>query len=630
MPPLQTDSQIRLFCLRLLALTAFGLALMLPARANVIVDVRGLPEEIEANVLVYLSLERYKTSDNLTADVIERLQNRIEREVRAALRPFGYYEPTIRSEVKATTAAGRIDWRVTISVDTGQPVRVRAFNVKVTGPGGEDPVFTRLTNNPPLASGERLSHSNYETLKGGLQRAAATYGYLDARMVRSEMLVDPPNRSADITIEFDTGARYRFGATNITQDVIDDALARRFMRYAQDEAFDATDLLRTQFALDDSQYFSSVEVVPGERDTVEHVVPIEIKAQANRRNRYSYGVGYGTDTEARGTIGWDNRRVNRRGHRTRMEIKAASDTQSLDSRYIVPIGDPATEKFSLELKWEKERRGDLDTRSLDFQSGITHVRGSWQRVLFGIVSRTRSPDVQVFDPVRGGNPVVEQTLLIPAISYAAVPRGYLGEALFSRTFYAELRGSFQTLGSDESFVQLRAQAERVFNLGESWHVVTRGELGVTSVGKLSELPASQRFFAGGDRSVRGFGFNDLAPLEPVINAATNQQLREPPLPGDPPDSGKLVFVKIGARNLLTGSVELVRDLPRNFAGAVFVDFGNAFNSFSDPLEYSVGIGVRFRLPIVSVGIDIAQALSTPPGNDRRPGPRVHINFSPKL
>jgi len=46
--------------------------------------------------------------------------------------------------------------------------------------------------------------------------------------------------------------------------------------------------------------------------------------------------------------------------------------------------------------------------------------------------------------------------------------------------------------------------------------------------------------------------------------------------------------------------------------------------------YSAGLGIRFRLPVVSVGIDVAQALTTPAGETERPGPRLHLNFSPKL
>src|SRR4029077_15443482 len=137
---------------------------------------------------------------------------------------------------------------------------------------------------------------NYEALKGGLLRAAATNGYLDARMLRNEMRVDPQARTAQIIIEFETGERYHFGATTIKQDSIDDALIRRYVRYREGDDFDATELLRTQFALDDSQYFSTVEVLPEERDREQHIVPISITAEPNRRHRYSYGVGYGTDT----------------------------------------------------------------------------------------------------------------------------------------------------------------------------------------------------------------------------------------------------------------------------------------------------------------------------------------------
>ena len=84
-------------------------------------------------------------------------------------------------------------------------------------------------------------------------------------------------------------------------------------------------------------------------------------------------------------------------------------------------------------------------------------------------------------------------------------------------------------------------------------------------------------------------------------------------------------IKVGGRHLLTGTVELVRDLPRNLGLAVFTDAGNAFDHFGDPLEYSAGIGIRLRLPVVTMGIDIAQPLSEPGTS-----PRFHINFSPKL
>jgi translocation and assembly module TamA len=84
-------------------------------------------------------------------------------------------------------------------------------------------------------------------------------------------------------------------------------------------------------------------------------------------------------------------------------------------------------------------------------------------------------------------------------------------------------------------------------------------------------------------------------------------------------------VKVGGKDLITGTVEVIRDLPRNFGIAAFVDYGNAFDSFGTPLEYSAGLGFRIRLPVVTLGIDVAQPLSRSGAS-----PRLHINFSPKL
>ena len=64
-----------------------------PARANIEIEVRGVDDQLRNNVLAYLSFDRYRKSESLSADTLERLHNRVEREVAAALKPFGYYEP---------------------------------------------------------------------------------------------------------------------------------------------------------------------------------------------------------------------------------------------------------------------------------------------------------------------------------------------------------------------------------------------------------------------------------------------------------------------------------------------------------------------------------------------------------
>jgi translocation and assembly module TamA len=579
------------------------------ARADIFIDVRGVSEEVERNVLAYLSFERYRTSDDLSPDVLERLHNRVEREVVAALKPFGYYEPQVKSSLDSL---GGGNWRVTIDIKPGRPIVMSNVDVSVFGPGAEDPLFQRILQDLPLRAGQRLNHAAYEKIKGDLQRTAATYGYLDAVMKRAELRVDPKAYTATATLHLESGPRYRFGTTEIEQNAIDESLVRRFMRYQQDEPFDLTELLRTQFALDDSQYFSSVEVLPGDPDRSEHIVPISIRAQPDNPSRYSFGVGYGTDTEVRGTASWENRRVNRFGHRFYVELEAAAIGQSLETRYTIPIGDPALEKLSFEITGEQEERGsDIESTSFNFEPSITRVRGRWQRVWF--VTATRTTD-------EFPNEKRTDTLLIPGVSVASVPQGYLGEALFSRDFFAELRGSHSAFGSDSDFIQLRVQAERAFDISPRWHLLLRGEVAGSLVAEFSELPTSVRFFAGGDRSVRGFGYQELSPVRTIEETNPETGLTE------------TRQIRTGGKHMITGTVELVRDLPRNLGIAAFFDFGNAFDEFGTPpdpndgdfLEYSAGLGVRWRLPVVTLGVDIAQPLS------ESASPRLHINFSPKL
>ena len=597
----------------LTALLALAALLGSAARADIDIQVTGVDEDIRRNVLVFLSLERYKTRDDLDETLIGRLAERAEREAGSALRPFGYYEPTVRTEL-SRIAPG--EWRARIAIEPGVPVLIDDVAVEVSGPGLEHPAFRAVLDALPLRRGARLNHATYDGLKGELRRLAATLGYAEARLTANEMLVDLASHTARIRLAMETGPRYSFGATTITQRSLDEDLLRRYLRFRESDPYDATELLRTQFALDDSQYFSTVEVIAGEPDRANLLIPVDVRAEPNRRNRYSVGIGYATDSKARSTLSWENRRLNDRGHRMRAELKAAQIEQSFETRYVVPIGDPALEKFSLEARWARDDRGDLETRTLRLQPSVTHVLGDWQRVLSASLS-----NVETLTAATPTQPASRDSslLVIPGISYASVPRGYLGEALFSRTFNAELRGSAAALGAPTEFLQLKVEAEKVFNLAPKWNTYVRGQLGTTWVSETTKLPGTERFFAGGDRSVRGFGYNDLSPLD---------------------DGG----AKIGGRHLFTGSAELIRDLPRNLALALFVDVGNAFDDFGDPLQYSAGIGVRFRLPVVSVGIDLAQPLTNPrcrsatpdprcrtePGFDSLDGPRLHLNFSPKL
>jgi translocation and assembly module TamA len=572
-----------------------------PARSAIRIEVEGVDGEVRGNVYAFLTMERFRYREDLEEDAVLRMYNRIDDEARSALKPFGYYSPQVRTTIEPEDQ-GR-NWRVNIQIDPGPPVLIDAVDVLVEGAGSDDAVFQPMLDQTVLRKGETLHHGLYEQVKGDLLRTAAANGYLDARLNDSQMLVDVEQRTARVRLVLETGRQYRFGNVDIEQSVIRPELMRRFLRFREGDPYSTTQLLRTQFALDDSLYFSTVEVLPQDRNRENLTVAVRIQATKSKRS-FSIGPGYGTDTGVRGTFGWTDSRLNALGHRFRFEVRASSISRTFDARYDIPIGDPALEHFSMQLVRREEEISVLDTTELSLTPSVTRVAGRWQRVMSLSVTQTTTDD---------GGRYTKNNLLVPSISYASVPEGFLGEALFSRGLYFDLIGSQSLLGSNSDFLRAHLQIERVYDLWPQWHLLLRGEAGASVVKNFNELPGIYRFFAGGDRSVRGFAYNELSPLELV-------RLR----PSVDFPQGRDELLPTGGRNLLFGSVEIARDLPRNLAIAAFFDAGNAFNRFGDPMEYSAGIGMRYRLPVVTLGLDVAKPLST------SGGPRLHLNISPKL
>lgn len=557
----------------------------LVAHASVEIKIEGVRDELANNVRPFLSLSRYADRDDLTSEVMARLERRIPAEVRKALEPLGYFEPTAQT----TVSQDGKKWTVVVTVAAGRAVRISEVNIAVHGEGETDNAIATALKRGTPRPGQRLDQGAYERFKGDLLRTALTNGYLDASLAQHELVIDPTERRATIDLELNTGPRYRFGHIEIEQDVVSDAIVHRLLRMKEGDPYTTSAILQSQYALDDSEYFKGAEIETGQRDTEMLEVPVTVRAKANRRHHYAASLGYGTDTNVRGSLTWNDRLVNSYGHRSRVEFTASGIGYEVGLRYIIPVMDMAFEKIELGAFSTKEELADTVSYRKEFSVGLTQVLGSWQRVLFLRFLH----EISEFP----AQPTTRDFLIIPGISFATLPSYVLGQEPRRYSVLTELTASSHTLGSDASYVRLRLDGERIFDLSKLWHLRLRGQLGVSWVADFSDLPLSQRFFAGGDNSVRGFSLNELSPTDAQGN-------------------------HIGGRDLVVGTVEFERDLPKNFRAAVFYDIGNAFNHFSDPLEYSAGVGLRWHISVASVGIDVAQALSEPGRT-----PHLHLHLS---
>jgi translocation and assembly module TamA len=579
-----------------------------PCIASIDIQISGVTEALENNVRAFLSMTRYAARDDLDEETVARLGRRIPTEVRKALEPLGYYS----AAATHTLTHDNKDWIVQIAIDPGRAVRISEATVEITGAGVDDPALQAVVQRGDLHPGARLDHGVYESVKAELLRTAINNGYLDAQLTRTDLIIDPTERRAMVHLALESGPRYRFGAIDVEQPVLKESMARKLLRMQSGDPYSLNAVLESQYLFDDSQYFSAVEFEPGEPNRETHEVPLTVRAKKNKRNRYGIGGGYGTDTGPRGKFTWDNRYLNSLGHRSQLELIASSIVKSATARYIVPVGDVALEKFETVATGKKEELGALLSRRVELEFGLTQAMSTWQRVLFVRLSEENNellnPDT---DPTTATTVTTntntlailgKQFLIIPGISIATLPPSLLERSQRRYSVYAELTGSPKSFGSDVSFLQLRTSAEKVFDIAPLWRGRLRGQVGITWTSDFDFMPASHRFFAGGDNSVRGFGLNELSPVD---------------------DKNR----RVGGRHLLVASAELERDIPNrwfgnNLGAAVFVDGGNAINNFNDPLEYSTGIGLRYRLAgVASIGVDVAQALS------ENRSPRLHLRLA---
>lgn len=565
------------------------------------VDVSGIDGEILKNVRSFLSITGLEPKKRLvplplpggkmplvTADEVRRLHQRAEQEIREALQPFGYYEPNISSSLKREDDR----WIARYEIVPGPAVVVGTVDIRIQGPGQDEAALKTALEAIAISSGQRLEHSGYETAKKSLLDTALASGYLDARYTQSELRVSVVNKRADISLVLETGKQYFYGDINIEQDILAPEFVARYVKLESGTPFDARKLLDLHIALSDSGYFRRVEVRIDREQAENYRIPVTVETEPAKPRRYGAGVGFSTDTGPRLSLAAEFRRINRRGHSIMTELRASQVKNEIGLQYRIPIKNVATDQLVFSGKGQSEEVGD-DGNSDSITLGIsqnTEWKSYHRRLYINFLQEN-------FDI---GEDDKRVTYLIPGASLSRLKSDSLFYPRRGFSWTVDLRGSPGQLLSDTSFLRGEAVARAVWPLGERSRLLLRGTAGGTSAGDFSVLPTGERFFAGGDQSVRGYDYQTLGPVD---------------------DTGEVV----GGRHLLAGSIEIDRLIHDNFGAAVFVDSGNAFNDSTPDLKTGVGAGFRWRSPIGMLRIDLAHPL-----DDSDDNLRLHISIGPDL
>lgn len=574
---------------------------MAATAGNLIIVIDGIDGEELANVMNSLDLVELTEEpswldkiglpsgiplkDGISASRLKRFHQRSPEEIRLALQPFGYYQPAISSSLTKEADL----WTARYQISLGEPVRIDEVAMTIVGAVNNQQTLLSSAQ-PELRRGQRLLHQDYETNKASLLQAARNLGYLNARFLSSTLLIDRVQRTADITLKLDAGVQYKFGPVEFPQEILSEELIDEFITFTEGEVFDTRKLVALQLDLSDSGYFSQAQVRAEKSQAKQDRIPVTISAVPSKKRQYTYGIGFGTDTGFRTRLGIEFRRINQRGHKVDTELLVSEVKQSVTAQYIVPFGKPGGDSLRYQSKYEQEEVGDGDAKRLSLGVSFNDRWRGWQRRFYLDYLNETFEFGSTRDTVN---------FLIPGISLDYRKADDLLLPRHGYSWFVDVHGGSEAIISDTNFIQGRVIGQRVWSPTERSRLLARAEYGATSVANFDALPTTERFFAGGDRSVRGYAYQDLAPED---------------------DEGNT----IGGRYLFTSSLEADYLFYNNLGGAVFADAGDASSDNHFKLSRSIGVGLRWASPVGMFRLDIARPL------DEEKNFRIHIGIGADL
>lgn len=552
------------------------------AYADVSLEIKGLDGALEDNVDAYLSAipeEEYAIS--------LRFQSRLESVIKEALNALGYYQPTIKF------SHSQDDSELIVSVEPGEPVLIYTSDIVLSGEAKDDPDFLALITKSKLSKGSVLNHGSYDSLKSSMRNLGLAKGYFDGAYEVSKLEVAPELNRAYVRLHYSSGIRYHFGTTQVTGSQIRDDKVQSLKPFEDDEPYSITKVGEYNQNLSNTDWFSSVFVEPDLSALGEgREIPMKVSLAPQARNQIETGIGVSTDLGVRGTLKWKKPWVNDRGHSFNSSLSISKPEQTITATYKIPLDDVLNDYYK--IKYGMKNLHNRDTKSLESNLALERywrLDNGWQRTVF-IRYLVENYEQGLQDDLA--------QFVLPGISFSRTRTRGGAMPMWGDKQTIMVEAGDDTLLSETKVVRFQGRTAWIRSIGNNHRGLTSLQFGGNFADEFEKLSPSLRFFAGGDNSIRGYGYESISPRD-ESNALT------------------------GAKFIATSSFEYQYRLVGNWWGAAFYDIGDAFNDKPE-WKRGTGVGVRWASPVGPVSLDFAWGLDAKKGDEFQ----LHFSLGPEL
>jgi translocation and assembly module TamA len=562
-----------------------------PSTVSYRVEVNA-PEELTRLLMTHLDLARFQNApqaDGITNAELTRLAAASPAQARSLLETEGYFNAQIA--VARTDPPGETPL-ITLTVTPGPRTTVASWEITATGDlqkrfdaadRDAHELMARLRDSWRLKEGRPFSQPDWSSAKNSALALLRAEGYPTATLTANTLAhVDAKTQEANLALEFDSGPLFLLGDLRIEGlKRYDETAIRNTADFGPGTPYSEKRLFDYQERLGKLGLFNSVSVEIDPDPAKAAAVPVVVRVTEQKLQQAQAGVGFSDNTRERITLEHRHLRPFGWGLQAHNKIELGRNLRSWEGELL---GDPGEAQYRKLLAGAITRLDTVDDVTLSWRvrAGRSLYTERIERLIYGqLLNATLE------------NALGESTSQALSGHYDWIWRDVDDIILPTRglTSVIQAAGGFARSNDADSgpFSRFYTRNVLYWPLGNSWYTQTRVEFGEVFAKDSIGIPDPLLFRAGGDDSVRGYGYRDLGPRQ--INALTGES------------------VLTSGRKLLTGSIEVAHPFSAKRPAlwwAAFLDAGNAVDQWEEykpALGY--GLGLRWRSPVGPLRIDWA-------------------------
>jgi len=512
---------------------------------------------------------------------INLLKRRVEEDIplfQNVLRSRGFYDAKVRVEIDQKAEPVQIIFRM----EPGLPYLLRDVDIRITGDDSATALKLPDRKELGLTLGEPAENKRILDAGNVISRWIKRQGFPFPVLNTPKLLVDHRDRSVRVTFIANPGPPARFGKTTVTGlKTVDEAFVRKNIPWKEGDPYNADLFAAHQKRLINSGLFSVVRIIEASTVDPDGRLPVTIVVTERKQRTVSAALSYSTDEKLGTEFSWEHRNLFHRGERLDVSANASRFTRALKGGFRKPYFLRDDQSLDVTLRVAKDTPDAYD--SLNLLSSIRVDRVLNKEMSVGVGLAFKKSEVKQLGLVQNFD-----LISLPLVFSWDTSNDLLDPNRGGRlTVQAE---PFQDISNrDLRFTKGLATYRHYLQVFEKPRLVLAGRITLGSIlgAERNEIPADERFYAGGGGSIRGYAYQSVGPLA-----------------ADAP---------IGGRSLMEMSLEIRLKITERFGVVGFLDGGTAYRGANfntdDRIQWGAGPGLRYYTPIGPVRLDVGFPLN---------------------